>query len=498
MTGHLLALDQGTSSSRALLFDAEGGLRALAQREFRQHYPRSGRVEHDPLEIWESILAVAREALAEARLHAREVRAIGISNQRETSILWDRRSGEPVHPAIVWQDRRTADRCRQLRAAGREDRVRAVTGLLLDPYFSGTKIAWMLDRVDGVRERAERGELAFGTVDSWLVWKLTGGRVHATDATNASRTLLWDLRRGCWSDEMLAMLDVPRSLLPEVVDSAGVVAETDPGLLGAAIPIAGIAGDQQSALVGQACLGAGESKSTYGTGCFAMTHTGSEPVWSDNRLLTTVASRIDGTTAYAVEGSIFVAGAAVQWLRDRLGVIDSAAATEAAARRTGGETGGVHLVPAFAGLGAPWWDAEARGVLCGLTLDTGVDEIVTATLQSVAFQTRDLVDAMAADGARPAVLRVDGGMVVNDWLCQCLANVLQMPIERPEVTETTALGAAWLAGLGSGLYRGPEDIVGRWKLERRFEPALAADRVAAMLAGWQEAVARTRSRISDR
>jgi glycerol kinase len=494
MPSHLLALDQGTSSSRALVFTPEGTIAGIGQTEFTQHYPRSGWVEHEPEEIWTTTLEVARAALADAGIAATDLAAVGITNQRETTVLWDRRTGEPVHRAIVWQDRRTAEHCARLRADGLEETFRRATGLLLDPYFSGTKLAWLLDAVPDARARAERGELAFGTVDTWLVWKLTGGRHHVTDATNASRTLLWDLNTNDWSDGLCERLGVPRALLPTVVDSSGVIGECDPDLLGAAVPIAGIAGDQQAALFGQACLDAGASKSTYGTGCFAMTHTGTTPVWSDNRLLTTVASRIDGVTAYAVEGSIFVAGAAVKWLRDSLGLIPDAAATEAAARRTGGDTGGVHLVPAFTGLGAPWWDAEARGVLCGLTLDTGVDEIVTATLRSVAFQTRDLVDAMAADGARPALLRVDGGMVVNDWLCQTLADLVEVPIERPRVTETTALGAASLAGLAVGVHPDLDAIRAGWALERRFEPALAPEGVAEALAGWRDAVARTRSR----
>jgi glycerol kinase len=494
MGSHLLALDQGTSSSRALVFDPGGKVLGLAQQEFTQFYPRPGWVEHDPEEIWTSTLAVARAALAEAGLGARDLAGIGITNQRETTVLWERATGRPVHRAIVWQDRRTADACEALRAEGLEEEVRTRTGLLLDPYFSGTKLAWLLDTVPDARARAARGELAFGTVDAWLLWRLTNGRVHATDATNASRTLLWDLRSQGWSELLLERLRIPPEVLPEVCDSSGVLAETEAEHLGAPVPLAGIAGDQQAALFGQACLGAGESKSTYGTGCFAMTHTGAEPVWSGNRLLTTVASRIDGRIAYAVEGSIFVAGAAVQWLRDRLGVLATAADSEACARRTGGDTGGVYLVPAFTGLGAPWWDPDARGLLCGMTLDTGVDELVTATLQSVAFQTRDLVDAMGADGARPEVLRIDGGMVVNDWLCQCLADLVEVPVERPALTETTAFGAACLAGLATGVHASPDAVRACWSLGRRFEPSLAPERVEERLAGWRSAVARSRSR----
>ena len=493
MTKPILALDQGTSSSRAIVFEPDGSIRAVAQTEFAQHYPRPGWVEHDPSEIWSTSLQMAQKAIAEAGLEAADLAGIGITNQRETIMLWDRATGEPIHRAIVWQDRRTAHLCERLRAEGIEEEIRQRTGLLLDPYFSGTKLAWLLDQVPQARLRAERGELACGTIDSWLVWKLTDGRVHITDATNASRTLLYDIESGDWSDALLDTFKVPRAVLPEVVDSSGVVGESSSALLGAALPIAGIAGDQQSALFGQACLAAGGSKSTYGTGCFAMTHTGHERVYSENRLLTTVAARLEGRDSYAIEGSIFVAGAAVKWLRDKLGVVATAAETEAMARRIGGDTGGVYVVPAFAGLGAPWWDADARGVICGLTLDTGVEEIVTAMLRSVAYQTRDLMDAMTADGARPDVLRVDGGMVVNDWLCQTLADVLEVPIERPVVTETTALGAAYLAGLATGVYGSVDGVGAGWSCERRFEPALDATALAEELEGWRAAVARART-----
>ncbi|MCC5873329.1 MAG: glycerol kinase GlpK [Gammaproteobacteria bacterium] len=488
----LLALDQGTSSSRALVFAPDGEIKALAQREFEQFYPRPGWVEHDPEEIWQSTLDVAQEALSRAGLKAEELAGIGISNQRETTVVWERSTGRPIHRAIVWQDRRTTNRCNALRAEGLEEGIRRRSGLLLDPYFSATKLEWLLDHVPDARQRAGRGELAFGTVDTWLLWRLTGGRVHATDASNASRTLLWDLNEQAWSPELLKRFRIPEEVLPEVRDSSGHFGDSDPDLFGAAVPIAGVAGDQQAALFGQACVTSGQSKSTYGTGCFAMTHTGTTPVWSDNRLLTTVATRINGEITYAVEGSIFVAGAAVKWLRDRLGIIPDAATTEACARRTEGDTGGVYLVPAFTGLGAPWWDSEARGLFCGMTLDTGVDELVTATLQSVALQTRDLVDAMAADGARPEVLRIDGGMVVNDWLCQLLADVLEMPVERPEITETTALGAAYLAGLATGVYRDLDELEQRWRLQRRFDPAMPRERHRQLLDGWKEAVRRAR------
>ena len=490
---YLLALDQGTSSSRALVFSPEVTMVGMAQVEIKQVYPRSGWVEHEPLEIWQSTLDVARGALADAGLSASDLAGIGISNQRETTLVWERATGKPIHRAIGWQDRRTAERCVKLRAEGVEEDCRRRSGLRLDPYFSATKLEWILDQVPGARGRAERGELAFGTVDSWLLWGFTGGRVHATDASNASRTLLWDLGTGDWSPELLARFRVPREILPEVRDSSGVFGETQADLLGVAVPIAGIAGDQQAAMVGQACLAPGQSKSTYGTGCFALTHTGETPVWSENRLLTTVATRIDGRTTYAVEGSIFVAGAAIKWLRDKLGVISTAAESEACAERTNGDTGGVYLVPAFTGLGAPWWDSDARGLFCGMTLDTNVDALVTAALQSVAFQTRDLMDAMAADGARPEVLKVDGGMVVSNWFCQQLADVLELPVERPVVTETTALGAAFLAGLATGVYRGEADLVNQWQLDRRFDPAMTAVHRQRLLDGWRAAVARART-----
>ncbi len=490
---YLLALDQGTSSSRALVFSPEVTMVGMAQVEIKQVYPRSGWVEHEPLEIWQSTLDVARGALADAGLSASDLAGIGISNQRETTLVWERATGKPIHRAIGWQDRRTAERCVKLRAEGVEEDCRRRSGLRLDPYFSATKLEWILDQVPGARGRAERGELAFGTVDAWLLWYLTGGRVDATDASNASRTLLWDLGTGDWSPELLARFRVPREILPEVRDSSGVFGETQADLLGVAVPIAGIAGDQQAAMVGQACLAPGQSKSTYGTGCFALTHTGETPVWSENRLLTTVATRIDGRTTYAVEGSIFVAGAAIKWLRDKLGVISTAAESEACAERTNGDTGGVYLVPAFTGLGAPWWDSDARGLFCGMTLDTNVDALVTAALQSVAFQTRDLIDAMAADGARPEVLKVDGGMVVSNWFCQQLADVLELPVERPVVTETTALGAAFLAGLATGVYRGEADLVNQWQLDRRFDPAMTAVHRQRLLDGWRAAVARART-----
>ena len=443
MAGYALALDQGTTSSRAILFDSEARIAAVAQEEFPQHFPRSGWVEHDPEDIWQSTLATAREAIARAGIDAGGIAAIGIANQRETTVLWERATGRPVHPAIVWQDRRTAEACAGLRAAGLEPQVRERTGLLLDPYFSATKIGWILDTVEGAREAAERGELAFGTIDSFLLWRLTGGRVHATDATNASRTLLCDLRTGDWCDEMLDAFRVPRALLPEIRDCSTGYGTTDPALLGAAIPISGIAGDQQAAAIGQACFHPGMIKATYGTGGFALLHTGSEPVRSENRLLATIACQLDGRRSYALEGSIFTAGAAVQWLRDGLGILDSAAESgPLAAEADPGQQ--VYLVPAFTGLGAPHWDADCRGALYGLTRATSPRELARAALESVCYQTRDLLEAMRGDwpGGDDFVLRVDGGMVASNWTLQRLADLLDTPIDRPAILETTALGAA--------------------------------------------------------
>ena len=485
----ILAIDQGTTSSRAIVFDAGGGIRAVAQREFTQHYPRPGWVEHDPEEIWRTTLSVCREALDAAG----PVAAIGITNQRETTLVWDRESGEAIHPAIVWQDRRTASQCATLEAEGRGALFEEKTGLRLDPYFSGTKVAWILDHVAGARERAEQGRLAFGTVDSFLIWRLSGGEVHVTDATNASRTLLFDIHAQRWDDALLEALRIPRSLLPEVCDCAGEIAVAREEVLGAALPIAGIAGDQQAAAFGQACLEPGMVKCTYGTGCFALMNTGDAVVRSRNGLLGTVAYRLGGEVAYALEGSIFIAGAAVQWLRDALRIIGRAPETEALAKSLS-DNEGVYLVPAFAGLGAPHWDPEARGALFGLTRDSGVAHFARAALESVAYQTRDLMVAMAADaGAPPDALRVDGGMTANDWLMQFLADVLDLPVERPSVTETTALGAARLAGLGAGLYSSPRSLSGQWRLDRRFEPAMPAVTRERLLAGWDDAVARVKS-----
>ncbi|MDX1590042.1 MAG: glycerol kinase GlpK [Oleiphilaceae bacterium] len=489
----ILAIDQGTTSSRAIIFDKLGQRVASAQQEFRQYFPDDGWVEHDAAEIWSSTLAVCREALASAGLEARELSAIGITNQRETSILWDRVSGDPVHKAIVWQDRRTAPLCEQLRRRGSESLVVERTGLVLDPYFSATKIAWMLDNVSGLRERAERGELAFGTVDTWLLWCLTQGRVHATDASNASRTALFDIHRQCWDEDLLDLFNIPASLLPEVKDSAADFGQTAPALLGSAVSICGMAGDQQAALFGQACFERGMAKSTYGTGCFLMLNTGEAAIRSENRLLTTVAYRLNGRVSYAMEGSIFVAGAAIQWLRDGLGLIEKAADSESLARQVDRHNS-VYLVPAFTGLGAPYWDPHARGAIIGLTRDTGIAEIVTAGLQSVCYQTKDLVRAIQNDGAPLATLRVDGGMVVNDWLMQFLADILNVDVDRPEITETTALGAAYLAGLQSGVFSDLDEIARQWQRNRRFSPEMPPRAREKAYQGWLDAVDRVTHR----
>ncbi|WP_121304747.1 glycerol kinase GlpK, partial [Pseudomonas aeruginosa] len=437
-------------------------------------------------------LQVCREALARKGLRAADIAAIGITNQRETTLVWDAASGDLIHPAIVWQDRRTADYCAELKAAGHEANVSARTGLLIDPYFSATKLRWILDNVPGARQRAERGELRFGTVDCFLLWRLTGGRSHRTDATNASRTLLFNIHSQDWDEELLALFEIPRSLLPEVLDCAAEFGVSEPSLLGAAIPVLGMAGDQQAALIGQACFQPGMVKSTYGTGCFMIQNTGEQPVASQNRLLTTVGYRLDGKVSYAVEGSIFVAGAAVQWLRDGIKLIDHAHESEALAIQAG-DSNGVYLVPAFTGLGAPYWDPKARGAIFGLTRDTGIKEIVTAGLQSVCYQTRDLLEAMRQDGTPPSALRVDGGMVVNNWVMQFLTDILGVTVERPEVTETTALGVAYMAGLKAGFYRDLDDIASHWHLQRRFDAHMAEERRGELYAGWQNAVRRVRS-----
>jgi glycerol kinase len=490
---HILALDQGTSGSTALVIDADGAVRARGYAELPQHYPRPGWVEHDPVEIWASVGEAASRALAEAGVTGGEIAAVGITNQRETAVVWDRTTGAPIHPAIVWQCRRTAAACDELRARGVEPLVRERTGLVLDAYFSGTKIGWLLDHVPGARRRAERGELAFGTVDAWLVWRLTAGRVHATDATNASRTLLLDLRSVDWDAEMLALLGVPRELLPDVVDSSGVCAESsDVGWLPAGVPIAGIAGDQQAALFGQGCYAPGDAKNTYGTGCFALLNTGADPVASGHGLLTTVAWRRDGRTTYALEGSVFIAGAAVQWLRDGLGLVARAAETQALAESVD-DTGGVYFVPAFVGLGAPYWDAYARGTIVGLTRGTTRAHLVRATLESIAYQSRDVLEAMAGDAKVVLrALKVDGGAVANDFLCQFQADVLAAAVVRPRVIETTAMGAAFLAGLGSGFWRSLDELASRQTIERTFTPRLDPTTRARRYEGWRRAVERSR------
>ncbi|SEK91961.1 glycerol kinase [Atopomonas hussainii] len=493
MGRYLLAIDQGTTSSRAIVFSPQGLPVARAQQEFKQYFPQDGWVEHDGEEVWLTTLKVCREALANAGIGAEQVAAIGITNQRETTLVWDAQSGKLIHPAIVWQDRRTADYCAELKAAGHESRVSDKTGLLIDPYFSATKLRWILHTVPGARERAEKGELRFGTVDSFLLWRLTGGKSHKTDATNASRTLLFNIHEQCWDDELLKLFEIPASLLPQVEDCAADFGVCDAELLGAPIPVLGMAGDQQAALLGQACFAPGMVKSTYGTGCFMVMNTGSTPVRSQNRLLTTVGYRLNGQVTYAVEGSIFVAGAAVQWLRDGIQLISHAKDTEAMAEATG-ENCGVYLVPAFTGLGAPYWDPKARGAIFGLTRDTGIKEIVTAGLQSVCYQTRDLLEAMKADGsAAPSALRVDGGMVVNNWVMQFLTDILGVSVERPEVTETTALGVAYMAGLKAGIYASLDEIATQWHCQRSFQPQLAEARRDDLYAGWQDAVRRVRS-----
>ncbi|RMF37727.1 MAG: glycerol kinase [Alphaproteobacteria bacterium] len=491
---HVLAIDQGTTSTRAIVFDA--GLRpvASAQEEFTQHFPASGWVEHDPEDLWSTTVSTCRAALERAGIEAAALAGIGITNQRETSVVWERATGRPLHNAIVWQDRRTAEICESLRAEGQEAMVSARTGLLLDPYFSGTKLKWLLDEIPGARARAARGEILFGTVDSWLVWRLTGGRVHATDATNAARTLLYDIRAGGWSEEICAMLDIPMAMLPEVRDCAAEFGETEPGILGAAVPIRGIAGDQQAATLGQACFKPGMLKSTYGTGCFALLNTGDTPVASKNRLLTTIAYQLDGRPTYALEGSIFIAGAVVQWLRDGLKIIERAADTQALAEAADPNQTLI-LVPAFTGLGAPYWNAECRGAIFGLTRNSGPAEFARAALESVGFQTRDLMEAMQADwpGMGETVLRVDGGMTASDWTMQFLADILGAPVDRPKVLETTALGAAWLAGMQAGICPGPEGFAESWALDRRFRPAMDEATRSARHAGWKRAVEATLS-----
>jgi len=488
----ILSMDQGTTSSRSLLVDAAGRICAVAQREFRQIYPRPGWVEHDAAEIWNTQLAVSRQVLAEHGVSPEAIAAIGITNQRETTVVWDRATGEPVCNAIVWQDRRTAEHCDSLRAAGHADLVQRRTGLVLDAYFSGTKLAWILDNVEGARARAEQGELAFGTIDSWLIWNLTGGRCHLTDASNASRTLLFNIHTGDWDDELLALLNIPRSLLPEVRDSSAVYGETDAGLLGAPVPVAGIAGDQQAALFGQQCIRPGMAKNTYGTGCFMLLHTGTEAVASKNNLLTTVAWRLGGRLEYALEGSVFIGGAVVQWLRDELGMIQKSSEIEGLAASVP-DSGGVYLVPAFTGLGAPHWDQYARGAILGLTRGANKAHIARAALEAIAWQSADVLRAMEADADTPVKeLRVDGGAAANNLLMQIQADILQAPVVRTAVLETTALGAAYLAGLAVGFWPDRETLAAQWQAERIFTPELAAAERDAARKGWEKALERAK------
>src|SRR5690349_3640512 len=489
---HILAIDQGTTSTRAIVFDSAGQPVASAQKELPQIFPRPGWVEHDPEEIWRATVEVCRGALANAKLSAREIAGIGITNQRETTVVWDRATAKPVHNAIVWQDRRTSDMCAELKRAGHEKTVSQKTGLLLDPYFAGTKIAWILQNVAGARAAAEKGALAAGTIESFLLWRLTGGKVHASDATNASRTLLLDIRKGAWDADLGKLLGVPQAMLPRVVDNAAEFGVATADILGAPVPVLGMAGDQQAATVGQACIKPGMVKATYGTGCFALLNTGSIAMQSNNRLLTTIAYQLEGRRTYALEGSIFIAGAAVQWLRDGLHLIKKSSEVEAiAAKARDGH--GVYMVPAFVGLGAPYWDAEARGALLGLTRDTGAAEIAAATLDSVCYQTRDLVEAMRGDGAQIDEIRVDGGMVVNDPLMQRLADTVGTPVQRPKVIETTALGAAFLAGLQAGLWPSLDSLSATWALDRAFTPSEGTPSRDRRYRGWQDAVKRVRS-----
>jgi glycerol kinase len=493
MAGYILAIDQGTTSTRAIIFDGKMRIAGVGQREFPQIFPESGWVEHDPEDIWQSVVWTVGKALAEAKIEAKSIAAIGITNQRETAVVWDRKTGEPIHNAIVWQDRRTARLCDNLKRKGLEKLFARKTGLLLDPYFSGTKLSWLLTNVKGARARAAKGELCFGTIDTYLIWKLTGGRSFVTDATNASRTLIFDIARNRWDEELLDILRIPAAMLPEVKDCADDFGVTDKEIFGAAIPILGVAGDQHAATIGQACFEPGMVKSTYGTGCFAVLNTGEDLVRSKNRLLTTIAYRLDGKTTYALEGSIFIAGAAVQWLRDGLGVIEKASDSGGLAADAD-PSQDIYLVPAFTGLGAPYWDAEARGAIFGLTRASGPAEFARAALEAVCYQTGDLLDAMGKDwrgqnGRR--VLRVDGGMVASDWTMQRLADLLDAPVDRPHILETTALGAAWLAGSRAGVWPGAADFAKTWARERRFEPAMEARTRKAKIRGWRDAVRRT-------
>ena len=492
MSKYILSIDQGTTSSRAIIFNEKSEILSVAQQEFTQFFPEDGWVEHDPEEIWQSTLGVSRECIEKLGVQASEIAAIGITNQRETTIIWDKLTCQPIYNAIGWQDRRTAEFCTELEELGLGQVVTQKTGLLLDAYFSATKVRWLLDNVDGARARAERGELLFGTVDCFLLWRLTNGQSHKTDASNASRTMLFNIHSQEWDKELLTELSVPEAMLPEVEDCAADFGIASAEHLGAEIPIGGIAGDQQAALIGQCCFEPGMTKSTYGTGCFVIMNTGEKPVESSNRLLTTVGYRLNGKVSYGLEGSIFVAGAAVQWLRDGIKLISDASETEAIAT-SHPSSNGVYLVPAFTGLGAPYWDPGARGGILGLTRDSSIEDIVTATLLSVCYQTRDLLEAMAKDGVMPTILRVDGGMVANSWVAQGLADLVRIPVDRPEVTETTALGVAYLAGLQVGIYDSLEEISSQWRSERAFQPQMAQNESNLLYQGWQEAVSRVRT-----
>ncbi len=489
MADFLLAIDQGTTSTRTIVFDRKLNPVGKSQKEFKQYFPASGWVEHDPEEIWRTVLFTMKAAIKNAKLQARDIKSIGITNQRETTVIWDRKTGKPIHRAIVWQDRRTVEICKELKTEGWEPTFTQKTGLLLDPYFSGTKVAWLLDTIKGARARAENGELCFGTIDSFLIWRLTGSKLHATDATNASRTLLYNIHDGTWDDELLDALNVPRAILPEVKDCAADFGCLGKNLLGAAIPIGGVAGDQHAALIGQSCFEPGMMKSTYGTGCFAMMNTGDAPVPSKHRLLTTLAYQLNGKRTYALEGAIFIAGAAVQWLRDGLKIVKSANETGALAKAAH-PSQSVYLVPAFVGLGAPHWNSEVRGALFGLTRATTRNELARAALESVCYQTRDLLEAMKKDwsGSQKTILRVDGGMSASDWTMQCLADILDAPVDRPKIMETTAMGAAYLAGLQAGLLPPPEKFSKIWKCERRFTPKMKAAELKLRVSGWDEAV----------
>ena len=491
--GYVLAIDQGTTSSRAIIFDKKMSVVATGQKEFTQHFPASGWVEHDPEDIWKSVVSTVRSALRKAKLEAKDISAIGITNQRETVVMWDRETGKPIHNAIVWQDRRTAPLCQKLKKKGLEPKFSKKTGLLLDPYFSGTKIAWLLDNVKGARARARKGELLAGTIDTFLIWRLTGGKAHVTDATNASRTLLYNIAKGEWDDELLKVLNIPAELLAEVKDCAADFGITEKKLFGAEVPILGVAGDQHAATIGQACFERGTMKSTYGTGCFAVLNTGAEMVRSKNRLLTTIAYQFDGKPTYALEGSIFIAGAAVQWLRDGLKVVRRAADTGTMAAQAD-PSQQLYLVPAFVGLGAPHWDAEARGAMFGLTRNSGPNEFAKAALESVVLQTHDLLEAMRKDwpgGRDGTVLRVDGGMVASDWTMQRLADILDAPVDRPKILETTALGAAWLAGSRAGVWPDRQEFAKNWALDQRFEASMEASERKGLIKGWKDAVKRT-------